>query len=212
VVDPRNDQRSNPRPPDSNTAAQAETLRNASPPSAGEPSKREEQVSLFWRICGGTLLSIAALVIITVWQQLNSSLNDLRTSVHRLTEHQGETIKKEEFSTRTQPLWQNLKELQKSLQEVSTLAAAQKERAMMRDLRLKEEERSREAMQKELQELRSAVALLRERAMLRDQQLREEAERKELVRELQQLRERLALIEGRQASNGVTRASVVTED
>ena len=42
------------------------------------PAKGEERISLFWRVFGGTLLSIAALVVITLYQQFNGSLNELR--------------------------------------------------------------------------------------------------------------------------------------
>src|SRR5260370_38848643 len=58
----------------------AETLRSAA--AAGETAtaaKGEERVSVFWRVFGATLLSIAALVGITLCQHFNSSLSELRS-------------------------------------------------------------------------------------------------------------------------------------
>jgi hypothetical protein len=149
------------------TVLSAETLRNASPPYLpAEPPKGEERVSVFWRIFGGTLLSIAALVVITVYQQFTNGLRDLRSEVNRLTETRAELVKKDEFNTRNTSLWNSIKELQTA---------------------------------------NAAVTALKERAELRDQQLKAEAEaRKELARELQLLRERLAKLEGQQAAKPAT--------
>jgi hypothetical protein len=153
------------------TLVAAETLRSTA--LVGEPvatAKAEERLPVFWRVFGATLLSIAALVVITLCQHFASSLNevraelghlsaDLRRDLTRLSESQVHLVQKEEFNTRLTSVWNSLKDLQA---------------------------------------LGAVVAALREKSLVREEQLRHEDERKELTRELQQLRERLALLEGRQ--------------
>src|SRR5262249_49703584 len=151
----------------------AEALRNSSPPApdtAPPPTKHEERMPLFWRVFGGTLLSIAALVILTLCQHFNNSLNelrgelstlndrlrkdmghinaDLRKDLNHINETHGDLVRKEEFNSRLKSVWDSVKELR---------------------------------------ELQVTVSGLKERAMLRDQEVKTEAERKELVLELQRL-------------------------
>lgn len=69
-----------------------------------EPAKTgEEKISVFWRVFGGTLISVAALVAITVFNGMNGSINDLRTEVSRLNEAKAEAAKKDDLNAlRTQ--------------------------------------------------------------------------------------------------------------
>src|SRR5262249_28098877 len=120
--------------------------------------RSEEKISLFWRVFGGTLLSIAALVCMTVYQQFSGSLQDLRGELNRIHETHGDMVKKEEFSARTTSIWSSLKEITGEMPTLKTRAAL---------------------MENQLQAA--------------------ESERKELHKEVQQLRERLAAVEGRQA-------------
>jgi hypothetical protein len=69
---------------------------------------------------------------------------------------------------------------------------------MVHDRQWKGAEGRREAARKELRALAEAITVLQERASLQDQKLKEADERKEWVHELQRVRERLALREGRQ--------------
>jgi hypothetical protein len=161
-----------------------ETLRNAVPrDEPTPPAKNEERISIFWRVFGGTLVSIAALVVLTLCQYFNNCINELRgdlghlhDEVHKeighlatdlrkdmahLLENHANLVNKEEYTARVKSIWDSIKELQ-------TLSAT--------------------------------VAGLKERCSLHDQQLHNEDERKEMVRELQKLRERLANLEGRQAA------------
>jgi hypothetical protein len=166
----------------------SEVLRDSVPVRAADKPEKagsDERMPLFWRVFGGTILSIAALAAITVCQYFNSVLgglrgdmgrlndeirkemthldSDLRKDLGRLNEAQGTVVKLQDFNSRLKSVWDSIKELQ-------TLSAA--------------------------------VSALKERDMLREQHLREENERKELVRELQLLRERLATLEGKQAAKG----------
>jgi uncharacterized protein (DUF3084 family) len=141
----------------SNTAAASETLRIGA--AAGAAGKGEERISLFWRVFGGTLLSIAALVVVTVYQQFSNSLFELRNDMIHLNESRADLLRKDEFNTRMNAVWGSMKDLQTA---------------------------------------EAPLTALRERSALLEQQLKAaEDERKELTRQLQQMRERLAVVEGR---------------
>ena len=142
----------------------AEALRSggSTPHVYGKQAKTEERITIFWRVFGGTLLSIAALVCMTLYQQFSNNVTELRTNVNRLTESRADFIKLEDCNTRFTAMWNVVKELQAS---------------------------------------NASLLALKERSVLLEQQVKTaEEERKELVRELQQLRERQAVVEGRQAA------------
>src|SRR5262249_46233550 len=163
--------------------------------------KGEEKISLFWRLFGGTLLSIAALVCVTIYQQFNSAIGEMRTNINRLTESRADLLSQSDFNTRVASLWTNLKEVQSA---TSTLSAL-KEHSSLLDQQVKalqDQLNSRmQAMSANIKELDAplaAAAAQKERAALLEQQVKtSDEERKELTKELQQLRERLAVLEGR---------------
>jgi hypothetical protein len=144
------------------TILAAESLRSAAAPPISEapPSKAEERMSLFWRVFGGTLLSIAALVAITLYQQFSSSINDLRNQIAKANESHGDFVKKDEFNTRMTSVWTHINEPKDN----------------------------------------GTVTTLREKVTAQEQQLKTaEDDRKELQREIQALRERIAKVEGQQS-------------
>lgn len=227
MPDPQPIQR-NQRNPEAPLAA-AEMLRiAATAPTEDKPAKAEDRIPLLWRVFGGTVLSILALVGVTVYQQFSSAIADLRSSVTHLNETHAELVAKGEFSTRLTSVWNSIKAMQESQATVTAL----KERAGVRDQQMKDFEDRREVMLKELQAVEAAVALLKEREMAREQQIKTDSEtlrtvhkemqtlggivtglkertllqeqqakydeeRKELLREVQALRERIACMEGR---------------
>jgi hypothetical protein len=139
----------------------AEMLRSGAARTAEPPAKGEERMSLFWRVFGGTLLSIAALVVITLYQQFSGSVNELRAEILRLNEARGDLVKKDELNSRMAPVWTGLSDAKAG---------------------------------------GSGLVAVREKQTLHDQQIKQlEDERKDLLRELQLLRERVAKLEGRQA-------------
>src|SRR5438874_12801101 len=88
-------------------AVYAEALRRPDPslfvplPPAQPERSNDEKVSLFWRSFGGTLLSIVALVCITIVQQLFASTSELRTNLAHMQEAQGGAVKKYQYSARS---------------------------------------------------------------------------------------------------------------
>jgi hypothetical protein len=144
------------------TILAAESLRSAGTPVVCEApsSKSEERISLFWRVFGGTLLSIAALVAITIYQQFTSSINDLRNQIAKSNESHADFVKKDEFSTRMTTIWSHINEPKDG----------------------------------------GTVTMLREKVTVQEQQMKSaEDDRKEMQREVQALRERIAKLEGQQS-------------
>jgi chromosome segregation ATPase len=155
--------------------------------------KDEGKMPLFWRVFGSTLLSIAALVVVTAYQSLSGNLADvrgeithlnadLRKELGRMSEAQAELVKKDEAGARLQTVWGSIKELQEDRKELTALK--ERCRALVEMYKGSEAER---------QKLAGALQGLRE-------QKAQEEERRALARELAGLRERLAGLEGRQRS------------
>jgi hypothetical protein len=171
--------------------------------SANHP---DERLSLFWRVFGGTILSIAALIGITLYNSQASSITELRSEVSRLNEARAETVKKEEFNTRTQNLWDRMQQLQEmrvtvtSLKEqVSSLGEKANEVKAVQDKLTQLEQRLKiaEDDHKALAKAEITISALEQKAAARDAQLKTvEDERKDLNKQLQDLRERLAKVEG----------------
>jgi len=92
--------------------AAMETARSATESSskgATEPKKEEEHISLFWRIFGGTILSIVALVAITLYNNLTSSISDLRSDLSHEREARAELVKKDEFNSRVTAQYERMR-------------------------------------------------------------------------------------------------------
>jgi archaellum component FlaC len=93
--------------------AAAETARSAAESSAGKPGEKkdEEKMSLFWRVFGGTILSIAALVGITLFNNIYSNIGDLRAELNREREARAELVRKDEFNTRNTSVYDRIRAL-----------------------------------------------------------------------------------------------------
>jgi methyl-accepting chemotaxis protein len=186
------------------TILRAETLRHGAEIRHAKSFKGEEKISLFWRLFGGTLLSIGALICITIYQQFNTALGEMRTNINRLTESRADLVSLNDFNTRTASLWTNLKDVQSATGTLSAL----KEHSSLLDQQIKslqDQLNSRlqtvSASIRDLDGPLASAAALKERSALLEQQVKAgDDERKDMCKELQQLRERLAVLEGRQAA------------
>lgn len=130
----------------------AESLRNAALPA--DSPRGDERISTFWRIFGGTLLSIAALVCITVYQQFNNTLNELRSAVAHLNEGRADLVRKDEYNSRNSSLWNGLKEAQTA----SAATVAVKERQALLEQQLKSAEEERRELAREVKRLSERLA------------------------------------------------------
>ena len=142
--------------PPRSTALAAETLRNAAAPPVAlpaAPSKGEERISLFWRVFGGTILSIGALVVITVYQSFASSLTDLRSSISHVNEVQANLATKDDLTTKATALWNASK-------DVTAQTADLKTRTALLETQLRSAEEDRKELTREVQSLREQVHAL----------------------------------------------------
>jgi chromosome segregation ATPase len=115
------------------TAAAMETTRSsASTPVSTKRADKgdDEKLSLFWRVFGGTILSIAALAFITLYNNLASSISDIRNDLSRERENRGNLAKKEELDSRTKMLFERIHEVDGHKADIEAI----KERAMATSL------------------------------------------------------------------------------
>ena len=159
-----------------NAAVLAEALRAAAnaPESASGDGPGEARFPAAWRLFGGTLLSIVALVVITLCQQFSTGLGDLRKDVLHLSQAQGELVKAEDCNSRLRSLWQHIKELEA---ERATLVALKEKSATLTE-RLGAAEQECKALAREIRAVRGAEVAT--------------GETERLARELKRLREQLA--------------------
>lgn len=200
----------------------AEAMR--APQMVAEPAKPEEKISLFWRVFGGTILSITALVAIQAYQALASNIHELRSDQNRLRETAADFVKKDEFASRTTSLWNRMQDIQNLSSNVTVMGTklaaveahseqADKERkdtavalaqlTGMKEKMVQIDENRKLADQehKEILTILSGMQSLRDKDMLLEKKLRDaEVEHKDLLREIQLLRERLAKLEGQNQS------------
>jgi chromosome segregation ATPase len=71
----------------------------------------EEKLSIFWRVFGGTILSITALVAVTVYNNMATNISELRTEINRMHEARGDYVKKEEYQNQISKLADNTQQL-----------------------------------------------------------------------------------------------------
>ena len=176
-----------------NTPVVAEALRAAAAPAGADapPTKGEDRVPVLWRVFGGTVLSVLALVALTVYQQFSGALADLRgelghlnkevrADLGHLSEAQGEAVKQDKFAATMKYAWDAIKELR----DDRAALTAVKERVSVLAETFKVSEEQQKELAREVQQLRELRAA--------------EDERRALQAEVQRLRERLSLLEGKQ--------------
>src|SRR5260370_16027074 len=106
--------------------------------------KKEEGISMFWRVFGGTIFSIVALVVITAYTQITGTLSDLRKELNQV---QGDLLKKDAFNNRITSLWNAIKDLQTA----ATTLAALNERFKIIDQQMDKQARTGDDERKEVQ-------------------------------------------------------------
>lgn len=186
----------------------------------GHPEKKdEEKLSIYWRVFGGTVLSIVALVAVTLYNNVTTNISELRAEVNRANEARAtaaaelraelaranetraDLVRKDEFSARMTSNWDRVQALQQqnnaqnaTLTSLKTELDGVKERfaAATGDFKA-----SRDDIQKLKQEAERNQAYDHERRDRRDTQYKQIDETlKELAKGLQDCREKLARLEG----------------
>jgi hypothetical protein len=191
-----------PRQSDRDREQSATTSEKGSTPTQEEVKpapEKEGKLSAFWKVCGGTLLSICAMLSVTAYQNLTNHIGgvskdlvnlntDMRKELSRLSENHGELVQKGDFNTRMTSVWENITGLRGQGTEIIAL----KERCELLLRQLERGEKERQELTRELRQLR------RDQAGVDQQQ--------ELIREIRQLRERLAVVEKRNQGTEATPA------
>jgi hypothetical protein len=188
----------------STTPLVAETLRSAAEVKEDTPAKPEDKVPVMWRIFGGTVLSILALMLVTVYQQIHGALGelrgdlghldkDVRRELARFSEAQGELVKADKYSASNKGIWDAIKELR----DDHAVLLAVKERLAVTAESFKTSEEQQKDLAREVQQMREMKAA--------------EDERRALQAEVQRLRERLAALEAKPAP-AAAKASVSPAD
>jgi uncharacterized protein (DUF3084 family) len=105
-------------------AAAVETARSITSVPLGAPKeekKDEEKVSMFWRVFGGTILSIVALVSITLFNNLQGSITDLRNELSREREARSGLAKKDEMDTRMKTQYDRIRGVEGFKTDIETM-------------------------------------------------------------------------------------------
>jgi hypothetical protein len=193
--------------------------RAAEPVKVGHP---DDRLSMFWRVFGGTILSILALIAVTVYNNLQSNVTELRIELSRSNEARAELVKKEEFNARTQTMWDRLQALQELKatvtglkEQVVTVGEKQGDVKAVRDQLAMIEQRLKAADEdhKALAKAELTITALEQKTAARDAQLKAvEDERKEMAKQLAELRERLAKVEGVTEVKPMAKSSPASKD
>jgi hypothetical protein len=112
-------------------AAMRNLLESATPQE--KPADNDEaKLSLFWRVFGGTIISIVALVAVTLYNNMSSSISELRSELtranearmtavselraemSRANEGKSDLVRKDEFNSRLTKNWDGVQALQQT--------------------------------------------------------------------------------------------------
>lgn len=98
---------------DCNALVLTETTRIAgeSAVQKATPKNDDEHISVFWRVFGGTLLSMVALGAITLYNSISSNIAELRADINHEREARSDLLKKDEFNTRTSSQYERFRAL-----------------------------------------------------------------------------------------------------
>jgi hypothetical protein len=161
--------------------------------SQQKPEADEQKISIFWRVFGGAIISIAALAAITLYNNLATGIAELRTEIGRGSDARAELVKKDEFNSRSTSMWNRIQELQ--AMQLGMTSLKEKVSGLEQQLRAADEDH------KSLLQAQVQISGLQEKAAAREALLKSaEEERKVLCKEVAALRERIAKLEGLQGS------------
>jgi chromosome segregation ATPase len=112
----KSDEREGAERSDSNEVlVRAETLRSTSQPKSGpkkeDSEEKGEHISLFWRVFGGTIISISSLIVITLYNNLSTGISDIRTDLNKERTAREELVKKEDFNKSSTNIYERIRTL-----------------------------------------------------------------------------------------------------
>jgi chromosome segregation ATPase len=169
------------------TLAAGETLRSAAESGKAGEKKDEEKMSIFWRVFGGTILSIVALTAITIYNNLSANISELRGELNREREARAALVKKDDFDTRLKTQYDRIRAVEAHKVDIEGLKERAAAKAAAIDGVKRDNTAALEAVKKD-----AAAAV---EAVKRDASAALDAIRKDTAG-LELLRERVAALEG----------------
>jgi hypothetical protein len=142
-----------------------EQKRNAPPAEVTkEDKKKDPEPPLFWKLCSAALLSVAALVCMTLYNQLSASSGAVRSDLgqirNEVTTLRNDLVSKDDYHTRTKGVIDAIKQAQAtnnaSIDTWRDLLHEQKTASAELHLQIKE-------MERDLQRLRERLSVLEQR-------------------------------------------------
>src|SRR6185312_12772909 len=148
------------------TVAAIETTRSiTSTPIAAtrDPKKDEERISLFWRVFGGTILSIVALIFITLYNNLTSTISDLRNDLSREREARAALAKKDDVDAIVRMQFERIRSVEGYKSDIEAIKERVTEAGMASETTKKDLTQSFESIKKEtagLEVIKERIAAL----------------------------------------------------
>jgi hypothetical protein len=142
-----------------------EEKRKAPPAEAAkEEKKKEPEPPLFWKLCSAALLSVAALICVTLYNQLSTSAGAVRGDLgqirNEVTSLRNDLVSKDDYNARTKGVIDSIKQAQAtnnaSIDTWRDLLHEQKTASAELRLQIKE-------MERDLQRLRERLSVLEQR-------------------------------------------------
>jgi hypothetical protein len=129
-----------------------------------KPKKPEEQMPLFWKLCSAALVSVTALIVVTLYNQLSATASQMRSDAGQLRSDigqlQNDLIRRDDYNQKVEQMINSIKEVQAgnktAMDTWRDRLGEQKTTVSELRVQIKEAER-------DLQRLREELALLEQR-------------------------------------------------
>ncbi len=136
------------------------------PPKEEKKEKKpEEQMPLFWKLCSAALLSVSALIVVTLYNQLNATATQLNSDVgllrNELSQLRTDLVPKDDYNLRVEQIVNGIKDIQASNKAAAETwrERVQEQKATVSDLR-----QQLKSLERDLQGLREQLSILEQRA------------------------------------------------
>jgi len=174
--------------------ASGEAMRTAQGSGDKNTSNDEEKISLFWRIFGGTILSMVALGTLTLYNNLSSNISDLRRELNQEREARSDLVRKQDFNTMLSNQAERLRLLETLKADLEALRERSTANANTVEGIKKEQAAAVEALRKDVEALRRELTQVQEGSK-REAVTAVETVRKEMQPSLDMLKKDVAAVE-----------------
>lgn len=171
-----------------------EAMRSAPVAEEKNASNEEEKISLFWRIFGGTILSMVALGTLTLYNNLSSNISDLRRELNQEREARSDLVRKQDFNTLLSNQAERLRLLETLKADLEALRERSTANASTVEGIKKDQAAAVEALRKDVEALRRELTQVQEGSK-REAVAAVETVRKEMQPSLDMLKKDVAAVE-----------------